>query len=109
VLVRLSQINTALNLSDLLIRFAQFYKQQYNHDLKNHFEPDALEDPVAGMDPQALSKHDLVEDRYAKLVRMAYDKKLISISRAAELLKKTIQEMRELVQSWRDIPIDVRS
>ena len=94
ILVRLSQIEDSLHLDELRIKFAQDFKQKYNHDLKNHFEP------------EAISKYELVEDRYAKLVRMAYDKKIISISRASELLHKSIIEMRDLIKSWQGISID---
>ncbi|MBN1523865.1 MAG: hypothetical protein JW904_05240, partial [Spirochaetales bacterium] len=73
-----------------------------------HYEPDALEDPVADDDPKALSKHDLVEDRFAKLVRIAFDKELISISRAGELLHKDTMEMRELVKSWQELSLNAK-
>ncbi len=102
----MSQIDNSLGLAGLLARFSQDYKQKYNHDLRNHYEPEALEDPVAHDDPQALSKHDLVEDRFAKLVRQAYEKKIISMSRASELLKQSVLEMRDLAKSWQDISIN---
>lgn len=105
VLVRLKQIYNELDYSTLIMKFNNEYKRLYNHDLKNHYEPEPLDEPVALCDPDSLSKSDLFEDRFEKLVRMAYDRELISISRAGEILNKSIMEMRNLVKSWKDICI----
>ncbi|MBN2863890.1 MAG: ImmA/IrrE family metallo-endopeptidase [Bacteroidales bacterium] len=107
VLVRLSQINSKFVLSNLLQSFYKEYEQKYGHNLKNHFEPNALEDPVAEEDPYSLNSYELMEARYMKLVRTAYERELISMSRAGELLHKSISEMRELVKSWRSISLHV--
>jgi len=85
VLFRLSEMRKREN---LYILFNIEYKKRYNHDLKNFYEPDAL------------VKSDFIEDRLPFLVRMAYEKELISLSRAAEILKKSASEMRDLRNSW---------
>ena len=88
VLYRLSQINPALDRAVLNRDFAVQYKRTYNHDLKDFYEPDAI------------SRFELIEDRYARLVRKAYDKELISISRAGELLHLSVEEMRARINDW---------
>lgn len=68
--------------------FCYGYKQVRKFDFKGHKEPE----PLASID--------CIEDRLGRLVREAYDKELISMSRAAEILGKSIIEMRELVNGW---------
>jgi len=73
---------------DIWQYFRARYKRRYNFDFKGHREPAPLE---------AI---DCIEDRLSRLVREAYEKDLISISRAAEILGKSIVEMRELINGW---------
>ncbi len=68
--------------------FCYRYKQKKSFDFSGHKEPE----PLAAID--------CIEDRLNRLVREAYEKELISISRAAEILGKSIIEMRELVNGW---------
>lgn len=68
--------------------FCAQYKQKNKFDFKGHKEPE----PLAAID--------CIEDRLSRLVREAFEKELISISRAAEILGKSIVEMRELVNGW---------
>jgi len=86
VLYRLVEENIAEN--DIWKLFRDRYKQRYKFDFSGHKEPVSLE-PI-----------DCIEDRLSCLVREAYEKKLISVSRAAEILGKSIMEMRELVKEW---------
>jgi len=51
-------------------------------------------------EPRPLDTFDLIEDRFATLVQDALDKELITISRAAEILDVSIEEMRERLKSW---------
>lgn len=74
--------------SDIWKLFRAKYNKKYNFTFKGHKEPTALE---------AI---DCIEDRLSRLVRESYEKELISISRAAEILGKSIIEMRELVSGW---------
>jgi Zn-dependent peptidase ImmA (M78 family)/DNA-binding XRE family transcriptional regulator len=78
--------------------FAIEFKKLYNHDLKDHYEPDSYSEiePYYG-----LIKSDFMEDRLNRLVREAYEKELISMNRAAEILGLSVSEMRELNNSWK--------
>jgi len=104
ILIRLYQMGSALSLTDLIIRFSQDYKTKYKHDLKGHYEPESLTsaetEPVAEEDPQELDVSDLMEERFARLVRDAYEKEIISMSRAGEMLNLSIEDMRILVRAW---------
>jgi len=86
VLYRLVEENIAD--SEIWKHFRARYKRKCNFDFKGNKEPAALE---------AI---DCIEDRLSRLVREAYEKELISMSRAAEILGKSIIEMRELVNGW---------
>lgn len=104
ILNRLFQLGYSNSYKDMLIGFRMDYKAKYGHDLKGHFEPsDALElesMPVAPEDPQNLDVSDLMEERYSRLVREAYEQELISIGRAGEMLNLSIYQMRTLIQAW---------
>lgn len=88
ILIRLKQIRPELKDRVLEREFAIDFKALYGHDLKDHYEPEAIGTNV------------LIEDRFARLVREAYDKELISIGRAGEMLNRSLEEMRELVRAW---------
>lgn len=106
ILVRLAQMNHSIALVDLVIRFSRDYKAKYQHDLKEHYEPEALRhdtEPVALEDPQELDTSDLMEERFARLVRSAYERELISMSRAGEMLNLSIHEMRTLTRAWQEM------
>ena len=68
--------------------FYSKYKQSNKFEFKGHKEP------------EPLAEIDCIEDRLSRLVREAYEKEKISMSRAAEILGKSIIEMRELVNGW---------
>jgi Zn-dependent peptidase ImmA (M78 family)/DNA-binding XRE family transcriptional regulator len=95
ILVRL--VSLKLIGSEVYAYFNVEYKKRYNHDLKDHYEPNSYSED----EPAGLLKSDFMEDRWNRLVREAYEKELISINRAAELLKLSIIEMRELNNSWK--------
>jgi len=71
-------------------KFRADYKDRYGKEL--HWRND---------EPCPLNRFDLVEDRFATLVRDALDKELITVSRAAEILDVGIEEMRERMRSWK--------
>lgn len=104
ILTRLVQTSKALSLTELIIKFRQEYTAKYHHDLKGHYEPDALSNaepsPVAEEDPQGLDVSDLMEERFSRLVRNAYEAEIISISRAGEMLNLSLEDMRILVRAW---------
>ena len=69
-------------------KFRADYKDRYGKEL--HWKDE----------PCPLNRFDLVEDRFATLVRDALDKELITTSRAAEILDISIEEMRNRMKSW---------
>ena len=92
VLKRLIDIGRADN--NVFMKFAAEYKKNFGHDLKNHYEPNALEEP------DALLKTDFMAHRLNRLVREAYEKEIITMSKAAEILQIPLIKMREIVDSW---------
>jgi len=86
--------------NDIYPRFKTRYKEKYGKSLKGNVEPDSVEGPAAEDECESLSRHDFVEDRLSRLVRRAYIQELISISRAAEILGVSIEEMRSIQQEW---------
>jgi Zn-dependent peptidase ImmA (M78 family)/DNA-binding XRE family transcriptional regulator len=72
-------------------------------------EPDGVGEDVfhagrllasAGAEPAGMDVHDFQGDRLARLVRRAIEEDAISLSRGAEILGKSVMEMRELARSW---------
>jgi len=68
--------------------FATLYPRMYGHDLKNYYEPKALE------------QIDFIEDRLKGMVRDAIEREEITVSRAAEILNISVNDMRELINAW---------
>lgn len=86
--------------NDIYPRFKARYMEKYGKSLKGNVEPDSVEGPAAEDECERLSRHDFVEDRLSRLVRRAYMQDVISISRAAEILGTSIEEMRSIQQEW---------
>jgi Zn-dependent peptidase ImmA (M78 family)/DNA-binding XRE family transcriptional regulator len=82
------------------------HKQQYGSTLRKVDEPKKLEQGEFRLnwsragEPDGLSETDFVEDRLSRLVRVALEKGVISLGRAAEILNISRKEMRELSKSW---------
>ncbi|MBF0216108.1 MAG: ImmA/IrrE family metallo-endopeptidase [Candidatus Omnitrophica bacterium] len=74
--------------NDIYKTFCYRYKERKSFEFKGHKEPEPLA-PI-----------DCIEDRLSRLVREAYEKELVSMSRAAEILGKSIVDMRDLVNGW---------
>ena len=86
---------------NLFKEFSILYSQKYGHDLRNNYEPDPLlELTPAKNEPKTLSSFNFTEERFERLVRMAYENKEISMSRAAEILNISTVEMRERIAEW---------
>ena len=100
VLRRLIDDNN-LDAAKLYISFTQKMSDKYGMSLKGNNEPMSFIDNLAEPDP--LSNNDFIEDRLHKLVRTAYENEKISLSRAAEILRISMEEMRELNNSWKEI------
>ena len=92
--------------------WAQFYTEHKQHtgkSLVKNAEPEGLGTEVfyraassskSGQEPDSLSSWDFQEDRLASLVRRAVDEGEISLGRGAEVLGKSLTEMRALATSW---------
>ena len=85
------------------------FKQRFGRTLLKKDEPDALaadafraSGPEASGtgEPERLSKADFVQDRLYFLVRKAVEGNVVTLSRGAEILGMTVNEMRELSRSW---------
>ena len=103
VLVRLTQLLAKPEVGALIAQFRKEYAERYGHRLKDHYEPDFITGPVADADPRRLDQTDLMEDRFARLVRQAFEKELISIGRAGEMLGLSLEEMRALARAWQEV------
>jgi Zn-dependent peptidase ImmA (M78 family)/DNA-binding XRE family transcriptional regulator len=95
VLMRLMDIHMAD--ASIFRKFAIEYKIKYGGNLKDHFEPAALQEL------ESLARGDLMEDRLYTLVRDAIEKELISLSKGADILNISNDEMRGLANSWEEI------
>ncbi len=83
------------------------FKQITGRSLGGKVEPLPIEPKefaeVRSADEAAnLLPEDFIPDRLYRLVRIAVNKEVISLSRAAEILRLDLSEMRELSKSWVD-------
>ena len=93
---------------DIWLRFNAAYQNKYGRSLKRSDEPLAIDpsffqgDPevLRANEPQYISKWNFVEDRLSRLVRLAVENEMISLSRAAEILDYDLLKMREIASSW---------
>lgn len=88
---------------DIWKQFANGYKKKYRKNLGGSVEPNPVTTEF-GDEPQAEQPEccSLGENRLYKLVRKAYEKEKITMSRASVILNLKLPEMRDLVNSWRD-------
>jgi Zn-dependent peptidase ImmA (M78 family)/DNA-binding XRE family transcriptional regulator len=90
-------------------RFQRDYCRCHGRTLLRDDEPEALaqdafrasfpEDRSAG-EPDKLSRVDFTQDRLSRLVRKAVEQEKISLDRGAEILRLSLQDMRDLTASW---------
>ena len=78
------------------MRFQQAYQKKFGRRLPFKEEPMAL----VSAEPAGLKRFDFFEDRFSRLTREAIEKDQISLSRGAEILGITIEEMQDLLQNW---------
>ena len=86
VILRL--IDIGIDKEKIWPNFYREYQKQYGGNLKKHKEPSPL-DPL-----------DFLEDRLSALTKEALEKELISVSRAAEILDISIEQMRDRINAW---------
>lgn len=85
----------------LYAEFSRLYRLKYHHDLKNHYEPNSISELApAKEEPKELSCFNFTEERFERLVRLAYEQEKITMSRAAEILNLSAESMRERVAEW---------
>jgi len=76
-------------------RFNQLYEAKYGKKLSFKEEPSS-----AGSEPFGLKHFNFYADRLSRLVRRAVEEEKISISRAAEILKVSSEQMIERIVKW---------
>ena len=108
VLFRVAQRMPAERRQCLWQRFNLDYQARNGRSLLKHDEPigasrdhyDGDYGRPMGKEPESMERHDFQSDRLYRLVRRAVEEELISLSRAAEILRLPLVEMRELSASW---------
>lgn len=103
IIQRLNDMKKANDPSFLWIQFNIEYEKKYGKKLINHLEPEALQsliDSPGKDEPEKLDKIDFIEDSLTQLVKKAFENELISFNRAAEILRISNANMRELLNSW---------
>lgn len=102
VLFRLAE-ETGQDVGDQIMLFKRTHRQRLGRPLRLQVEPNGLL-PVAfskQSEPERLDRYDFIEDRFCRLVREAVEKEKIGVSRAAEMMRLSINEMRERIGEWR--------
>ncbi|HDP94746.1 MAG TPA: ImmA/IrrE family metallo-endopeptidase [Candidatus Aminicenantes bacterium] len=91
--------------------FLRDYEKKHNRLLLKADEPEALAQDAlragfpesrSAKEPENLSRADFFQDRLSMLVRRAVENETISLGRGAEILGKSMADMRELAASWID-------
>lgn len=102
VLLRLVQTERASK--DLFQAFQVQHRRRYGRTLKKADEPQPLTesefDERRGLEPDRLSDADCLDDRLSRLVRQAVETDEISLSRGAEILRMSLEDMRQLAAEW---------
>ena len=92
--------------SDVWRTFQRQHRTYFGKTLRKTDEPKALRKSEFAWnwnrsgEPDGLSKHDFVEDRLSRLVRLALEDGHISLGRAAEILEISREDMREQARGW---------
>jgi Zn-dependent peptidase ImmA (M78 family)/DNA-binding XRE family transcriptional regulator len=89
-------------------QFFAEYKRRTGRSLTKTDEPDGLGSEAfsprppdsSAEEPEKLLEWDFLEDRLYRLVRTAVEKDLVTLSKAAEILDLSVQDMRAVAGSW---------
>jgi Zn-dependent peptidase ImmA (M78 family)/transcriptional regulator with XRE-family HTH domain len=90
-------------------RFNLAYRQRKGKSLLKHDEPEGITREIyqsaqgqrpTGLEPAQMEEHDFQGDRLWRLTKHALENEQISLSRASEILRLPLVEMRELSASW---------
>lgn len=85
--------------ASIWMKFNSAYQRRFNRKLSFKEEPAGAE----GAEPFGLQGFDFYEDRLSRLTRKAVEQDKISISRGAEILRISIEEMQDLINDWKGI------
>ncbi len=104
VLKRIDDLQASRSNIYIYMEFSKWYKNIHHHDLKDHYEPDALcaEDEPEGFG-KVISRAEY--GRFQRLVKNALKAGFISVTRAAGMVGISLMDMDELMTSW-DLPLD---
>ena len=86
--------------------FQSQHKAYFGKTLRRTDEPRALNKSEFAWnwqrsgEPAGLTRHDFMEDRLHRLVRLAVEQERISLGRAAEILGRDREDMRRLAAEW---------
>jgi len=94
VLSRLIEYGDADN--SIWKKFNIAYQRRFNRRLSYKEEPMGMD----STEPFRMERFDFYEDRFSRLTREAVEKDKISLSRGAEMLRISIDEMQELLADW---------
>jgi Zn-dependent peptidase ImmA (M78 family)/DNA-binding XRE family transcriptional regulator len=108
VLHRISTMLPAREAKFLWPRFYADYKRRTDRSLRKTDEPDGLSSEAfsprppdsSAEEPEKLLESDFLEDRLYRLVRKAVEKDLITLTKAAQVLGLSVQDMRAVAGSW---------
>ncbi|MEC9492014.1 helix-turn-helix domain-containing protein [Flexistipes sp.] len=75
-------------------KFNFAFQKRYNRKLPFKEEPES----ISGAEPFGMQRFDFYEDRFSRLVREAVENDKISLSRGAEMLEVSIEEMQEILK-----------
>jgi len=78
------------------MKFNIAYQRRFGRKLPFKEEPLGI-DPA---EPFGMQRFDFYEDRFSRLIRKAVEKDKISLSRGAEMLAVSVEEMQDLLQNW---------
>ncbi|MFH7321415.1 ImmA/IrrE family metallo-endopeptidase [Desulfurivibrio sp. D14AmB] len=78
------------------MKFNIAYQKKFNRKLSFKEEPMGIDQA----EPFGMQRFDFYEDRFRLLTREAVEKDKISLSRGAEMLRISTEDMQELLQNW---------
>jgi Zn-dependent peptidase ImmA (M78 family)/transcriptional regulator with XRE-family HTH domain len=89
-------------------KFNVEYKKKKGKSIEYKSEPEAISSELffqapensRRIEPESMSPSHFIEERLKKLIRVAVEQNLITLNRAAEILKLSTSEMREISTSW---------
>ena len=89
-------------------KFYAEYKKRNGKSISSKSEPESisadlyLQSPESSRrnEPESMSRSYFTEERLRKLIRIAVEQNHITLNRAAEILKLSTSDMREITSSW---------